>query len=438
MLLSEAPAAQSAVLAAPAFAPRVIVGTASDHHAVFELLQRVFRAPSPDAFNVSLEDPRYQPRDRLMVRRGERLIGHALTTSREMLWGSRRGPVLGLSWLATLPEYRGLGIARRVLAAADERLSSEGPRAGVLMTRVPQFFGRAGWVLCGRMSRYVASARALLAHLTDRDANGRNGAGHPPCIRPWRHVELPALVRLYEANLSPGMLVRSEEIWRWLIARRAYDQIYVATDWPGRSQLEDNGAALSAYVITKGNDVLELMADPARPEVARQLLERVCGDAIEMNCHHLGLFAPPGHALTELFLAVGGHREGPEEAQAECLMAKLPDPSAALEWLAPQLHERAEAARLPRPCELGLTTDDVRLTIALTRRGVKVLPARSSRGGLRLGGADLTRLFLGAMDVERAVGLGRIVATSRGTARAAAVLFPKLPLWRAPLDDLME
>ncbi len=73
--------------------------------------------------------------------------------------GNRRAPVLGLSWLATLPEYRGRGIARHVLAAADHRLRGEGPLAGVLTTRVPQFFGRAGWVLCGRMSRYAASAR---------------------------------------------------------------------------------------------------------------------------------------------------------------------------------------------------------------------------------------------------------------------------------------
>ncbi len=418
----------------PQAAPRVVVGTASDHHAVFELLQRAFRAPSPDAFSVSLEDPFYEPCNRLLVRRGDRLVGHVLLRSRDMLWGSQRAPVTGMSWLATLPEYRGRGIGRHVLEAADARLRGDGSRAGVLTTRIPQYFGRAGWVLCGRVSRYVAGARALLARLS-----GEGVANHaPPCIRPWRHVELPALVRLYEANLSPGMFARSEETWRWLIARRAFDQIYVATDWPGRSQLEDNGATLSAYVITKGNDVLELMADPSRPEVARQLLERVCGDAIEMNCHHLGLFAPPGHALTERFLAVGGHREGLDEPDCECLMAKVPDPLATLEWLAPQLHQRAEAAALPRPCELGLVSDDARLSVALTRRGVKVASGRSSRAHLRLTRSDVTRLLLGAIDVERTLEHGRMTASSRVAVRIAAVLFPKLPLWRAPLDDLME
>jgi predicted N-acetyltransferase YhbS len=421
----------------PQTAPRVVVGTASDHHAVFELLQRAFRAPSPDAFSVSLEDPAYEPCDRLLVRRGERLVGHALLSPRQMLWGSQQATVTGVSWLATMPEYRGRGIGRHLLQAAEEQLRADGARAGVLITRIPHFFGRAGWVLCGRVSRYAAGARALLAHLS-RENTHRQG----PCIRPWRQVELPALVRLYEANLAPGMLARSEETWRWLIARRAFDQIYVATDSPGRSQLEDNGAHLAGYVITKGNDVLELMAEPTRPQVARQLLERVCSDAIEMNCHHLGLFAPPGDALTDLCLAVGGHRQGRHEglarADCDCLMVKLPDPLAALEWLAPQLHQRAEAASLPRPCELGLAFDDVRVNVLLTRRGVKLTSGRSSRGYLRLSRSDFTRLLWGAIDVERSLDGGRMTASSRAAARAAAVLFPKLPLWRAPLDDLME
>jgi len=36
------------------------------------------------------------------------------------------------------------------------------------------------------------------------------------------------------------------------------------------------------------------------------------------------------------------------------------------------------------------------------------------------------------------VGYSRFSCPSRSAAHLAAVLFPKLPLWRAPLDDLME
>jgi hypothetical protein len=356
-----------------------------------------------------------------------------LLSPRELLLDGRLAPVTQVSFLATLPEYRGRGLGGRLLEAADDKLRAGGSVLGILQTRIPDFFARSGWVLCGRVGRYVAGARALLAHLS-----GQNHKRRPLCIRPWRHVELPALVRLYAANLSSGMFARSEDTWRWLINRRAYDQIYVATDSSGRSQLEDNGVSLAGYVVTKGNDVLELMADPARPEVARHLLERVCGDAIEMDCHHLGLFAPANNPLAELFLAVDGRQEGPRAAQGECLMAKLPDPVATLEWMAPQLHRRAELARLPRPSELSFVMADARVALELTRRGVRVASSKSSRTSLRLSRSDLTRLLLGAIDVQGALVHGRIVASSRASGRLAATLFPKLPLWRAPLDDLME
>jgi len=412
----------------------VAPGAASDHHVVYELLQRVFRAPSADAFYASLDHPFYEPCDRLLARRGGRLIGHALLNPREMLLDRAVAPATQVSWLATSPEYRGQGVARFMLEAVDARLASDGSVVGVLTTRIPHYFARHGWALCARLSRYVAGARALLARLSHESA----GRGPGVCIRPWRHVELPALVRLYAANLSPGMFARNEDTWRWLIGQRAFDQIYVATDSTRRSQLEDDGVSLAGYVITKGNDVLELMVDPARPHLAWQLLERVCSDAMEMDCHHLGLFAPPNHALTEVFLQVGGHRQGPEEASCEYLMAKVVDPVAATQWLLPQLQRRAEAARLNRPCELALVSDNVRLTILLTRCGAKLVVGKPSRSPLRLGRTELTRLFLGAIDVRSAITAGRVSCPSRSAAHVAAVLFPKLPLWRAPLDDLME
>jgi predicted N-acetyltransferase YhbS len=401
---------------------------------VFELFQRTFRAPSPDAFNVSLEDPAYEPCDRLLLRRHDHVIGHALLSKREMCLAGALAPVTRLSGVATLPEYRGRGLGRRIVEAAGERIAADGSMAGLLATRIPHFFARFGWVLCGRVSRYVASARALLAHLSQK-SDGREPTA---CIRPWRRVELPALVRLYTANLSSGMFARSEETWRWLISRRAFDQIYVATESSGRSQLEDDGVSLAGYVVTKGNDVLELLADPRRPEVAGQLLQRVCGDAIEMDCHHLGLFAPSANALASLFLAVGGHREGSGGRHGEFLMAKLPSLSALLNWMAPRLQARADAANLARPTELGFVLERGRICVTVGRRGTRVTVGKPSRASLRLSEADCTRLLLGALDVEHARQQRRLTASSRTAAHLAATLFPKLPLWRAPLDDLME
>jgi hypothetical protein len=50
--------------------------------------------------------------------------------------------------------------------------------------------------------------------------------------------------------------------------------------------------------------------------------------------------------------------------------------------------------------------------------------------------ADFTRLLLGHLDLEEAVAAGRVRASTRVAQEAAAVLFPRLPLWRAPLDEV--
>ena len=62
---------------------------------------------------------------------------------------------------------------------------------------------------------------------------------------------------------------------------------------------------------------------------------------------------------------------------------------------------------------------------------------RLGRSYLRLNVADFTRLVLGQLDWPAALAEGH-VEFSTGLARTAApALFPPLPLWRPPLDDLL-
>jgi len=241
--------------------------------------------------------------------------------------------------------------------------------------------------------------------------------------------------------------------------------------------VEDQGGAITGYVATKGEDVLELFADPAHPGVANQLLERVCGDAIEMDCHDLGLFAPPGDALADLFLAVGGYRQSAHEPDCRFLMARVPEPAELLRRLEPMLQRRADAANLERPCALGFALDTKRgdhgrfakrhaapgqslksagdhgeleqslatghvghdkYCLTLTRRGLTVSTGKLSRAYLRLDWQDFTRLLLGALHWEGAIAAGRIRPSSRLASRLATALFPRRPLGRPPLDDLLE
>ena len=47
---------------------QTLPGTAADHHRVHEFLTRVFHGPSTEAFATSLEDPFYEPCNRLLLR----------------------------------------------------------------------------------------------------------------------------------------------------------------------------------------------------------------------------------------------------------------------------------------------------------------------------------------------------------------------------------
>src|SRR5262245_36589901 len=66
---------------------RVVPACAGDHPAVHQLLSAVFHAPSRDAFYSSLDDPFYEPRDRLLVKRGQRIVAHLHLTKRVMHFG---------------------------------------------------------------------------------------------------------------------------------------------------------------------------------------------------------------------------------------------------------------------------------------------------------------------------------------------------------------
>jgi predicted acetyltransferase len=424
--------------------PRLTVGTAGDHSAVYQFLMAVFQGPSRDSFLAGLDDPFYEPRDRLLIKQGPRILGHAHLTSRVMHFGSLQFPVAGLHWLGTMPEFRGCGLARQLLKAADDAMRADQAMLGVLSTRIPHFFRAAGWAVCGRHSHARAGARDLLAQLSakSKPVLERDPLIPQPIltIRPWRQVELPALERIYAANTASaiGAYQRTESYWRWLISRKNFDQIYVAIDGPERSDLDESTASIIGFVVTKEDHIIELMTMPGLETVAEQLLARACGEAIERDFHTVVLHAPPHDPLYRLFQFAGGSLYQHEAHQGEVFMARLLDPLGFLRALTPELHRRADEASLPRPCELGLLVEGQKYCVTLTRRSVKIGAKKIGRSYLRCNQAEFTRLVLGHVDLDEAISHGRLEASTRLAAEAARVLFPRLPFWRPPLDDSVE
>jgi hypothetical protein len=157
---------------------------------------------------------------------------------------------------------------------------------------------------------------------------------------------------------------------------------------------------------------------------------------MERDINSVCFHAPPDDPLHALFQQAGGTHVCQEAWQGEVQMARVLEPAKLLRTLCPVLHGRAGQRDLPRPFELGFAVHGARHRLVLTRRSVKVGQPRLGRSYLTMNDADFTRLLLGHLDLEEAVAAGRVQASTRVAQEAASVLFPRLPLWRAPLDEV--
>lgn len=414
----------------------IIPAAGSDHAAVYYFLSEIFGGGIRSEFNVSVEDPFYEPHDRLLLRRMGRIVTHVHTTHRVMHFGSIQIPVAGLGWLATLPQCRRQGLGTHLLAAAEKQMAQSGALVGLLRTKIPHFFRRTGWALCGKHSSCRAGTHAVLSGLLDHGLRlNRHQRLH---IRPWRRWEEGALVRIYQQNStgSFGLLERTRAYWHWLLQRHAFDQLYVALDGPNLWDLDETNTQIVGYAAIQGGKIVELMAAPGRRKAAIELLARVCGDAIEQDRHCISLHAPPASPLLEIFDESGGRRHDCAADEGEVYMARLLDPVGLLRRMCGEFCRRAHEARLSQPIELGLLVDGRKYQIEVGARSASVTENQMGRSYLRLNVADFTRLVLGQLDADLALQEDRLVPSTTLAREVGRVLFPPLPFWRPPLDDL--
>ena len=146
----------------------IVASRPGDHHAVHRLLVSLLHQPTAAEFQAQLEDPFYEPTDRLLVKRGEQIVAHARLTNREMLFGDSLIPISTLGDLVVLPEYRGEGCGTELLRAAERTMVENGAKIAFLQTQTPEFFVSRGWTICTRHSYSIAGARDILSRLHER------------------------------------------------------------------------------------------------------------------------------------------------------------------------------------------------------------------------------------------------------------------------------
>jgi ribosomal protein S18 acetylase RimI-like enzyme len=398
------------------------LGTEADHEAVYQTMLHVFQGPDRESFLGALSDPSYKPEQRMLVKVEGRVVSHLHMTERIVRYGSTTMAMNGVTWVGTLPEYRGLGFAQNLMRLADSRARETGVALQSLSTGMPKFYRPLGWGVCGRQCVGQTLSRNL-PQVSDGVIEGRGGFWH---VRPWRQVELNDLMSLYDRQYSQtnGSIVRTEDYWRWMIGRRYAHVIWVACQ----------GETVRGYAFVKDHKILEIATDPAYPQALKALLGRVRAEALERAYPQVIVHAPLDHPVIDAFRQASGKILDQEEWEGQTSMYHIPNLEKFLGAVLPELASRATASGVGQPIELGLTVGDRRWLLHIEGPKSRFEPDKLSRRHLTLTQPALVRLLMGHTTIDKAVE-DDAVESSTGTALdAARVLFPLRSIWRSPLD----
>ncbi len=146
--------------------PRLVAGQVCDHALVYSLLRAVNQAPSHDDFVSWLDEPSYEPSDRLLVKHGAQIVAHAHLLHRMASFQGVRLPVAGLQDLAVLPEYARAGYERLLIYAAEQSMRESRAVVSLVCTDRPEPFVDCGWSELRALGYSRASVGDVLAHLS--------------------------------------------------------------------------------------------------------------------------------------------------------------------------------------------------------------------------------------------------------------------------------
>jgi predicted acetyltransferase len=443
----------TAVAAVEYGSEEVEFGNVGDHVLVEELLRACGRAPSPEGFSAWLDEPSYEPADRLLIRRQGRILAHAQLLFRLTSFGGVKVPSAGLIDLATLPEYETEGLEQRILAAAEQTMRDEGAVVSLLRTDRPEIFVPAGWHVVSAEGYSQANSRDILSYLTAQSSIRRRERRQFH-VRLWRHFELDALMPVYRSSADHwGTVVRSEAYWHWLIGRTAHDKVIVAIDGPTPEQRmgefveHTNGAMqetpvvnamprIAAYAVLQGSRVLELCCQPGCEIAGTLVLARACRDAIEQDHHAITLHTPAHDTLHEVLITAGGTWCAGCTSGDGVLMVRLLDPGRWIEALYPVLLARAKQAGIKRPCDIHLEVGGQDCCLRLTRRSSRLECGSRDHADAACDPSAFERMLLGDVTVNSLLDAGRLSVNRPEVAGQLSALFPAQCLWQSPFDLL--
>jgi predicted acetyltransferase len=416
---------------------RLVTGHAGDHALVYALLRSAYQAPSYQDFITWVDDPTYEPSDRLLVKHDGQLIAHVQLAHRTAWFEGVKLPVGGLQDLAVLPEYAQAGCEQLLLLAAEQALRDGGSIVSLVRTDRPEPFRAAGWFDTRARGYSQVSIGDLLAHLSAQ-GEARFRRLRSLRVRRWRHVELDGVRPVYALAAARhwGALYRAEPYWQWLVGRKAHSDLIVAVE--GAEEVDDleHPSPIVGYAVSHGARILELCTQPRYARAAPRLLVRACHDAIEGDHHTISLHTAPSDPLHELVVTAGGTWCTDERGSGGALLVKLLDPARWVEAIYPILRRRAKAAGLPRPLALCFDAGQEHYRLVITRRSSRLVADDTVAADVRCDPTTFAALLVGNVNIARAREAGSIEVNDDDVLHRLTVLFPPALFWQSQFDLL--
>jgi predicted acetyltransferase len=416
---------------------RLVSGHAGDHALVHALLRAANQAPSYEDFLTWLDEPTYEPTDRLLLKHGERIVAHVQLLTRSAWFDGVQVPVGALQDMALLPEYVQAGYEPLLVSAAVQALRSAQAAVAVVRSARAQPYRSAGWIDARGQGHSEVGINDLLAHLAAQPAPAPRRLRRLR-IRRWRHVELDGVRNVYLSAGAPqwGALYRADAYWQWLIGRNAHSDLIVAVEGEDDWEQEKPNSRIVGYVVMQSANVLELFCLQEFARIAPRMLVRACQDAIEHDNHALALYTPASDPLHELVVTAGGSWCAADHRVGAALLVKLLDPAHWIEAIYPLLRRRAKRSGLARPLQMCFDTGDEQFRLVITRRSSRLVADEMTRADVHCDKATFAALLLSNLNIAKARAAGRLTVTDDETLHRLSALFPPCLFWQSQFDWL--
>ena len=429
---------------------RAIRATSGDYSAVEQFLCVDLRRICTTDFHDQFESSKTPSDQRLLLKRSQQIVGHVLLRFRDVHWGKSRIATCRFGPLDLLPEYRSPWVIAAMLEAIEHTARE---RRTVLIRADLADVSRGGtlppwpvhWLTTSGFTRLESHPQSILAELEIRAdrASAFHKLEYAKClksthIRPFRQIELPALMKIYRAHQSAGFgfLQRSEDHWQTLVRQSPDIQIFVAVDHRQNRRIKQRGGQIVAYAVVSGNDILEILGNTKNVLATEQLLSRICADAVERNAQAIHL---PAHAsgnwLTEICAASSSSSKMQNNKLQHAGIACVPSEKLLIRRLGPELMRRWRPVYAGRSAELGWGLGERSCRLTLSDKGAKLLTGGAGSDRLICSHQIWMRLLIGELNAPAAFAADLLEASTPTARRLAETLFPELPVWRPAWDN---